>query len=693
MHTLLYLKNLFQFTVLEGSGMHTMEERIAGACAGFERRLKLQGVHIPETGIIVGRALPEKELPFGDPSVSIGWDNAHFPLGYGFILQKGIPAIIEMSEEKASLSEDADAQRKGIATVYKSLLSHISRHLEAAASLNKDNKDERLSSIAENLEPLLKGPPENFAQAVQLFWFLWRARQYAFSSCVGRMDVFLKPFYEKSVKTEEDREKALDLICELWEKMNMVASGDTLMNVMLGGVDSTGEDISSDLSVLLMEATMKTAKSEPHINIRYHKNTPDWFLNKAAQLIAMGQGQGVQYHDEAIIPALVDKGIPLELARLYANDGCTEVTIDGHSGIQFWQMEMVKTLELCLFKGEENPVRPHKKAHKWTYKRPAAYYSTQLVTGYDSGDPRQASSFQEFYEMFLKQLYFQMDNFLKRIDEKILEDKTTDITFTSLIVCGGIESSVKKGLDPLRGGFDVDNYQLLSGSIPTTADSLAGLKYAVYEKKLCTMDELIEALSTDFENNPELRKVLAGAPKFGNGEDSADGIAADIAEKFISYVEGHKSPEGVRIWPGIYNIDFNLFASVLGATPDGRHSGDMICDHFSPTPGTAKKGPTAVLRSASKAPLHRGCAASPVYITLPGGKGLCTPEVINRLTTGIRELNLPVVSIAAYDRETLEDAALHPEKHQDLIVRVWGYNARFVDLDSSLQQHIINRIL
>ncbi|MFQ9448250.1 MAG: glycine radical domain-containing protein [Christensenellales bacterium] len=127
--------------------------------------------------------------------------------------------------------------------------------------------------------------------------------------------------------------------------------------------------------------------------------------------------------------------------------------------------------------------------------------------------------------------------------------------------------------------------------------------------------------------------------------------------------------------------------------PDGRRGGDLICEHYSPTPGNAKNGPTAVIQSAAKANLKRGCASSPLYMVLPRGMGAVDLSMIRKMVMSCGKLGLPIISISIYDKAVLEDALVHPEKHEDLVVRVWGFNARFIDLDEGLKRHVMNRML
>ena len=147
--------------------------------------------------------------------------------------------------------------------------------------------------------------------------------------------------------------------------------------------------------------------------------------------------------------------------------------------------------------------------------------------------------------------------------------------------------------------------------------------------------------------------------------------------------------------PGLYNIDFGIFANTVGATPDGRRFRDPIGEHCCPTPGAAQKGPTAVVESASRLPMRDGYASSPLQLTLDQGgfeMGADREEILYRLMEGARRAHVPVLNLAMYDKKALRAAQKEPEKYRDLIVRVWGFNARFVELDRELQEHIIGRM-
>ena len=637
--------------------------------------------------------------PFRFPPF-IGWDNNHFPCDYGLLLKLGLGEIVRRAEASPGLTGDApltesdkkrQERRAAVAKAYRMIIANVRRYAEEARKQYEATGEESLLKVAENCEALCAGPPKTFCQGVQLIWFIFQLRGWHRSS-IGRLDQSLWPLYRDDILARGARDEAFAILCELWENFNIQCSGDTLMNIMLGGTDAEGNDAANDLSLLIMEVTRTVPGTEPHINLRVHSGSSEEFLKEAARLIAMGEGQGVLYLDEALVPSMLRRGIPLEYARNYANDGCTEITFNGQSGLHFWQMEMMKTLELTLFRGQENPASPQKEINKWskTFGR-TFVYQTQLTRGHDSGDVCRMESFDEFYAAFLDQLSFQTDLFLKQIDGEIIKTKEGGWFSTSLILCGMCAKTLDDGTDPQQGGWPVENWQLLSGSIPTAADALAAVREVVFERKLCAMEELLQALQSNFEGREDLRLQLLHAPKFGNDIPAVDDLAADIADRFMTQVEEHEAPYAVKILPGIYNIDFHMMGSALAASPDGRKDSDLICDHYSPTPGRAVNGPSAVLHSAAGGNLGRGCASSPVQLALP--RGVNDEAVARQMIEAVRALKLPVVSLTFQDAGELKDAMAHPERHQDLIVRVWGFNARFVELDEGLQLHILKRTL
>lgn len=657
---------------------------------------------IPKAGLLCGMHQPM--LKYNVERSSKIWeifdaDNMHYPMGDA-CLKYGVAGILERTEKR--LPEDTEetaVYRQGVHDVYKEIQKFILRHAAKAQELAKkasdDGERKRLLRIADICGNLAEDRPAGFAEALQLFWFLYLLRSPFGGGCIGRLDQKLYPFYCMDLeKGTWNREEALLEIIQFYRKLNEMTTGDTLRNLMLSGQNEDGEDETNELTYLFLEAYEETQDAEPHLNVRIHEKTPRRLLETCIRMLSSGKGQPTIYFDENILPAMKRAGISGKDACGYANDGCTETVYDGKSGIVFWQHEMVKTVELTMFNGKENPFIYPVSMQKNRKTAPTFVPHTGLKTGFCSGEPEDMNCFDDFLSAFLAQLEFQLSHWIQVIDQRIEADEKD--TLTSPLIGGTFEKCVLTGRDPLRGGgFEVPNYQLLSGTVSTAADCLRAVEHCVFEKGYCTLTELRDAMAADFEGYEPLRQRLLHAPKYGNADARVNELAALISRKFLDQVGAYRSRSGKRIHPGLYNIDFKIFANITGATPDGRKFRDAIGEHCSPTPGAAKCGPTAIVESASFLPMREGYASSVLQLTLDGGSfamGADREKIIGQLLEASGKAGIPVWNLTMYRRKELMEAKENPEKHKDLIVRVWGFNARFVELDPELQDHIINRI-
>lgn len=654
-------------------------------------------IYIPEEGLLAGLHLPvdDKKLIKN----AFGEDNFHYPMGDA-VLKHGISEILSMTARRKPEDTEATAQyRQAVHDVYLGVRTFILQHEKKALALKEEERNEehgkRLETIAANCRQLADGRPQTFVQALQLYWFLYLLRCPFGGGCIGRLDQKLAPFYKMDLENGIwDRKKALETVVQFYQYLNKIRTGDTLRNLMLSGQDENGNDQTNELTWIFLEAYECTGDAEPHVNVRLHENSPKELREACVNMLAEGKGQPTLYFDKWIIPAMEQSGLSHKDACDYANDGCTETVIDGRSNITFWQHEMVKTVELTMFNGAENPSIYPVAMKKNSRYGPDIVPKTGLITGFKSGNVEDMKSFAEFQEAFSAQLQFQLRKELEVISRKIREDET--VTITSPFLAGTFEDCLRTGKDPLRGGgFSVSNYQLLSGSITTAADSLRAVEYCVFEKGFCTLGELRDAMAVNFDGYESLRQRLLHAPKYGNGEQRVDELASWIAKLFLDQVRVYRSESGKQVWPGLYNIDFKIFANVTGATPDGRKFKDAIAEHCSPTPGVAKKGPTAIVESASRLPMREGYASSPLHLTLNKTDfvmGANKKEIILQLMRACEEAGIPILNISMYDAAELRRAQKDPTHHQDIVVRVWGFNARFVELDEELQNHIIDRI-
>ena len=679
-------------------------QRIRAIARDSVTKIHMMPTVLPTQGIIAGM----NELVMYDREATerlwgyepfYGTDNIHFSMDIAY-LELGIDAMLEKlhNAEKNAKTEEKRCYAAGVAKTYEAISLLIERHAAAAEQAG-------LEKTAANCWKVAHQAPETFEEAIQLFWFVWTIRSDFshihfrnpgyYMGTLGRWDQHFYPYLKKDLEAgRTTREAALELVKETFVKMNTLGVGDTLKNMMLGGQDENGNDESNLLSEICIDAIMDLKVAEPHLNVRVFPGMDPAFYKKTLELVQLGQGQGEIFNDEVIIPQLMKHGVPKEVAHDYCCDGCEEIIIDRLGAILFKELESQKVLELAYFNGQENPCQGNHNVRRWSMDIDSREISTALKLGFESGDMRSATSYEEVYEMYLRQYRYQVEQVIAFMHENMRF--FSEECISSMVLAGGYLQALEEGDDPYRDIIKYMFFQIQSGTITTVADALVGIKKVVFEDKFVTMAELIDAISRDFrgENDEILRQRLLAAPKFGNDLDEVDLISADISKRFCQWVceENDKIPQ--YLWPAMYSIFFLDHSALTSATSDGRHAGDPVAVHNSPTPGKATEGPSAVLQSVAKTDLNQGFAGSPVFLTISrnlipmDGEGL---RIVDSIIRSSVALKLPIISLAINDISAMLDAQIHPERHEDLIVRVWGFNAKFIDLTPDMQAHIIGR--
>ncbi len=664
---------------------YTFEE-IRLATLGVIRQLPTE---TPETGLLAG-FLP---ILLEGCEKHYCYDNSHYTAGTTFY-RLGVKGVAEKARRNAQSKTGVQRELlEAIAETYDEIAAYFARY--AQVLWEKADDDDRITRIASNLKALSEHAPETFEQAIQLCYLMWCIRNINHTSCIGRLDVHLGPFYQKDMAEGRiTSEGAYALICEMWEKLNLWGSGDTLMNVMVGGSSPDGSDDSNDLSVLMLEASRAVSKTEPHINVRWHKNLDPRVMDAAIKLQYMGTGQATIYNDEVILPEMIRVGIPKEIAYRYTNDGCTELIWDGCGRIDFNHIDAVATLELALYNGKlaPGPREDVRYFHATNEPRP---YTPDVVQGYESGNADACETYEEFYHLFMKQYFYQIDNRLEELYELDRELRSGEIRGL-IFLNGTYEWVLESGNCMLGDGLPMNSYMVFLGSIPTVADSLAALKTVVYDQRHYTLKQIKEAMEANFEGFEVMRAELLNVPKFGNDIDEVDYIAANIASACLDHIETYRKEKHFTVFGALLGWRFVEEAYGTGAMPDGRRRKDPIAEHYCATPGKATHGVTALINSIAKAPLARALGVAPTHLSLPRSaipteeKGLPVLRTINAacLSKGFMQFN-----IAIYDSDLLKKAQKNPEQYADIIVRVWGFSAKFIDLSREMQDHIIQRAL
>ena len=564
-----------------------------------------------------------------------------------------------------------------------------------AAAESDDERKRELLMIAHNCRVVPEHKPENFWQALQMYWFVHLSvvselnTWDAFSP--GRLDSHLFPFYQKELYDGTlDRKAAKELLECLWVKFNnqpappkvgiTLAESGTYTDfcaINTGGLTKEGKDSVNDVSYLILDVIDEMRLVQPSGNIQLSRKNPDRFLRHACEIIKKGWGQPAVFNADAVIEELVRQGKSIEDARQGGTSGCVESGAFGReSYVLTGYFNLVKVLEITLNNGYD----------------PRTGKQLGLKIG-NAEDFEGFKSFEELFDAYEKQVKHFID--IKMAGNNIIEALYAEYMpcpFLSVIIEGCIEN----GRDYNAGGAKYNTRYLQGVGIGTLTDSLSSIKYNVFDSCNITMAKLGEMLSKNFEGFEAERQLFRNhTPKYGNNDDYADDLMLKAFDMYYRLVDGRGTVNG-----GTYHIDMLpttchvYFGSVTGATPDGRKAWEVQSEGISPAHGADKHGPTGVLMSAAKMDhLKTGGTLLNQKIT-PSLLADEDGEGIGKLMALIRayfRMDGHHIQFNVCDADTLRDAQKNPEKYSNLIVRVAGYSDYFNDLSEALQNEIIGR--
>jgi len=618
------------------------------------------------------------------------------------IYHKGmIDFINDIRDSIASLKffidKDAFAKREELRAMEISanaLINFAKRYSEKLYELARSEKDinrrNELETMAGICNRVPANAPRTFWEALQYYWFVHIAVTTELNTWdsfnPGRLDQHLYPFYKRDLESGLITEEfAKELLHSFWIKFNnqpappkvgvTAQESNTYTDfclINLGGVNENGEDATNELTYLLLDVIEEMRLLQPSSMVQVSKKNPDRLLKRALKIIKTGFGQPSIFNTDAIIQELTRQGKSIIDARLGGASGCVEAGAFGkESYILTGYFNLPKILELTLYNGFDP--------------------RTQKQIGLKTGDPNSFLTFDEFYNAFEKQLNHFIDIKIKGnlVIERIYA-QYMPAPFLSIL----IDDCIKKGKDYNDGGARYNSSYVQGVGIGTITDSLASIKYNVFEKNFLTMQEMIDTLKNNFQDKDNIRKKLINeTPKYGNDDDYADNITRQVFESYFKAIDGRPNTKGghfrVNLLPTTCHV---YFGSVLGATPDGRFAKEPVSEGISPVQGADVNGPTSVIKSASKIDhLRTGGTLLNQKFT---PNFLSTEEGIEKVLYLIRSyfrMDGHHIQFNVVDANTLRDAQKHPEKYRDLIVRVAGYSDYFVDLGEDLQNEIIRR--
>ena len=576
----------------------------------------------------------------------------------------------------------------------RALIMFAGRHAEmldelAAREGNKERRRE-LEQMAAICRSVPARAPRTMHEALQYYWFVhlgvitelnpWD------SFNPGRLDQHLLPFYMADLESGRlDRESAVELLQSFWIKFNNHPSppkvgvtaeeSNTYTDFCLintGGLKPDGSNAVNEMSYILLDVIEEMRLLQPSSMVQVSKKNPDSFVDRAVKIVKTGFGQPSIFNTDAIIQELVRQGKSLEDARNGGASGCVESGAFGTEAyILTGYFNLVKVLEITLHNG----VDPQ----------------TGREIGTRSGDPASFKHFEELEEAFRRQLKHFID--IKIAGSNVIEriySRHLPAPFLSLL----IDDCIHNGVDYNAGGTRYNTNYIQGVGLGSITDILAAIRHHVYDRATITMETLLKVLADNFEGHDEFRAALLyDTPKYGNDDELADQHARRVFDAFYEAVNGRKSPRGatyrINMLPTTSHV---YFGRVCGATPDGRLAREPLSEGISPFQGMDRKGPTAVLNSALKIDhLKTGGTLLNQKFTPDFFKDERSIRKLTQLIRSYFRMDGHHIQFNVVSADTLRDAQKHPEKYQDLIVRVAGYSDYFNDLGTELQDEIIRR--
>ncbi|MEG0506857.1 MAG: glycyl radical protein [Longicatena sp.] len=570
------------------------------------------------------------------------------------------------------------------------------RYASLARDLASNESDlkrkEELLQIARNCDVVPAHKPETYWQAIQMYWFVhlgvttelnpWDAYS------PGRLDQHLNPFFQRDVKEGMlDRDGAKELLECLWVKFNNQPAppkvGITLKesstytdfaNINTGGITPDGADGVNDVSYIILDVMDEMKLLQPSSNVQISRKTPTKFLKRACEISRKGWGQPAFYNTEAIIQELLNAGKNIADARRGGTSGCVETGAFGREAyILQGYFNLPKILELTMHNGYD--------------------YVAKKQLGLQLGNAEDFKSYEELEEAYKKQVTYFVDvkvkgsNMITRIYAKYMP-----APFLSIIT----DDCITSGEDYNAGGARYNTNYLQGVGIGTITDSLAAIKYNVFEEKKFTMKALMKAMDENFEgeeNTLIYNLVSRKTPKYGNDDDYADSIMKDVFNYYKNVVTGRPNMRNgqwrINMLPTTCHV---YFGEVMNASPDGRKAHKPVSEGISPAKSADINGPTSVIRSASKMDhLSTGGTLLNQKFTpnvVAGEDGLTH---MSNLVRSYFNMDGHHIQFNVIDRSTLIKAQQNPAEYRDLIVRVAGYSDHFRNLSKELQDEIINR--
>ncbi|MDD4773499.1 MAG: pyruvate formate lyase family protein [Eubacteriales bacterium] len=642
--------------------------------------------HVYDNDIIVGsmRGLFEEGIDEADYAAygaytarfgRRGWLQGcdHYASAYDRLISMGVRGI---RDEIAQSTKRYEFDR-GKVEFLKACDISILGFSEMIQGYAKAARDPEIRQVCLNIA---EKPASSFREALQLVWFGHLAYLYQglYAMALGRIDQYLYPYYkndtEKGILTQEEAQLMLENVFMKIGEYRTCYGGDDVCNICIAGITPEGDNAVNDLTYAVLRAVGKCNIPGPNLSARINPKTPDKFLEEALGVIGTGLGYPALMNDTPNIKALMRMGYEERDANNYCMVGCIENFLPGMQPP--WsdgRFDSVKFLEYTLNSGYD--------------------MQTGKRAGIDTGNPCDWESMDEFMAAYESQLADAASEYACSI--RLEHGRYNNKFFVNPFMSCLTYCCVERGLDIANGGTIYPSAHGACGmGIGTVTDSLAAIEKLIYKDKTLTMETLLQALKANFEGYEGIRQQLLDVPKYGNDCDETDKWAVWYVDYLAELFDGQRLHDGGRFYTAIASNTSNIPAGAqCAATPDGRMAREPQSDAASPTYGRDRRGPTCTVKSVSKPDYTRVACGTVVNQKF-------SPDIfrgennIKRLAALIRvyfKRGGQEMQINSVSRDILMDAMEHPENYANLVVRVSGFSAYYVNLDRSVQIDILNR--
>lgn len=623
-------------------------------------------------------------------------------LGFDGLIEKAKKAYTELDKKDVDYGEKRDFFQAMI-IMHEAAKRYTLRYGDLAKTKAQETTDAtrkaELETMAENCYAIAGGVPQTFWQALQLFNIattLIQVESNGHSISFGRMDQWLYPFYKKDMEAGRiTKEQVLELLEVQYVKMNNATKlkdkgtvavrngrGFGGESLTIGGVDSDGQDATNDLTMLMLEGSAHTRMMNPWVCVRMHEQTPYELKVKAVECIRAGYGHPKLFNDEPAIKAMLTKGVTLEEARNYAVVGCVEPSLPGKE--YGWHdaayVNTPKMMEMV-----------------WNGGRILDGENKGKQIGPDTGSLDTYQTFEEVIESIDHQFEYWTDQMCSSLNiiDKVHRD-LKPLPYLSAFYLDCFES----GKDVTEGGAKYNGIGPQAAGMATCADSLSTIKQLVFDEKSHTGLELLQAIQENWEGHDRLYALVNSTKvhHYGNDDDYADELFVHMFECYCRHIKGRPIPRGGAFSPGVYSVNANVAMGLnTNASIDGRKKGEPISDNMGPvhTDGGSHDvcGPTAIANSVSKVDHSYASNGTLLNLRFPE-ETVAGIEGRDNLISFIDEYMARCamhVQFNIMSSKTMRAAQKKPEDYKDMLVRVAGYSAYFVELGKPLQKDLIQR--